>query len=73
MNIWIVDDEINLANGLKRGSLKKRLQRKTVKTLSELNQFHEDTGGYTLDQRLPTATVSMSFRDMKQYPSVQSS
>jgi len=35
MNIWIVDDEVNLANGLKRAFEKSGYGAKTVKTISE--------------------------------------
>ena len=39
MNIWIVDDEVNLANGLKRAFEKSGYSAKTVKTISELHQL----------------------------------
>ncbi len=55
MNIWIVDDEVNLANGLKRAFEKSGYSAKTVKTISELHQLlgAEIPALIFLDQRLP--------------------
>jgi ActR/RegA family two-component response regulator len=57
------DDEINLANGLKRAFEKSGYSAKTAKTLSELNQLlgAEIPRLYFWTSGFRTATVSMSF------------
>ena len=71
MNIWIVDDEINLANGLKRAFEKSGYSAKTAKTLSELNQLlgAEIPAVILLDQRLPDGDgIDVRPAILKQYP-----
>ena len=71
MNIWIVDDEINLANGLKRAFEKSGYSAKTAKTLSELNQLlgAEIPAVILLDQRLPDGDgIDVLPAILKQYP-----
>ncbi|MDD4159808.1 MAG: sigma-54 dependent transcriptional regulator [Synergistaceae bacterium] len=55
MNIWVVDDEVNLANGLKKAFEKNGYGVKTAKTISELHQLlsAEIPALIFLDQRLP--------------------
>ena len=55
MNIWIVDDEINLAKGLKKAFEKNGFNAKTADSISELNQLlaTEIPAVIFLDQCLP--------------------
>lgn len=71
MNIWIVDDEVNLANGLKRAFEKSGYSAKTVKTISELQQLlgAEIPSLIFLDQRLPDGNgIDILPAILKQYP-----
>gem|GEM_PF-5041011 len=71
MNIWIVDDEVNLANGLKRAFEKSGYSAKTVKTISELHQLlgAEIPALIFLDQRLPDGNgIDVLPAILKQYP-----
>ena len=71
MNIWIVDDEVNLANGLKRAFEKSGYSAKTVKTISELHQLlgAEIPALIFLDQRLPDGNgTDVLPVILKQYP-----
>jgi DNA-binding NtrC family response regulator len=71
MNIWIVDDEVNLANGLKRAFEKGGYNAKAVKTISELQQLLgvEIPSLIFLDQRLPDGNgIDILPAILKQYP-----
>ncbi|MDD2351493.1 MAG: sigma-54 dependent transcriptional regulator [Synergistaceae bacterium] len=71
MNIWIVDDEVNLANGLKRAFEKGGYSAKAVKTISELQQLLgvEIPSLIFLDQRLPDGNgIDILPAILKQYP-----
>ena len=71
MNIWIVDDEVNLANGLKRAFEKGGYSAKAVKTISELQQLlgAEIPSLIFLDQRLPDGNgIDILPAILKQYP-----
>jgi len=71
MNVWIVDDEVNLANGLKRAFEKSGYSAKAVKTISELQQLlgAEIPSLIFLDQRLPDGNgIDILPAILKQYP-----
>ncbi len=71
MNIWIVDDEVNLANGLKE-PLKRRLQCESCKNYirtSATSWCGDPFSLIFLDQRLPDGNgIDILSSDPKQYP-----
>ena len=74
-DIWIVDDGINLANGLKR-ALKKAATAQNCEDTVGLNQLlgAEITGGYTSGRRLPDGDgIDVLPAILKRYPGARSS
>jgi len=71
MNIWIVDDEINLANGLKKAFEKNGFNARTAGSISELNQLlaAEVPAVIFLDQCLPDGNgIDVLPLVLQQYP-----
>ena len=71
MNIWIVDDEVNLANGLKKAFEKSGFSAKAVKSINELHLLlaAEIPAVIFLDQRLPDGNgIEVLPAILQQYP-----
>ena len=71
MNIWIVDDEVNLANGLKKAFEKSGFSAKAVKSINELHHLlaAEIPAVIFLDQRLPDGNgIEVLPAILQQYP-----